>query len=117
MGIDDEKFQQGGLTVTTTIDPAVQKAAEDAGSAARASSPMHGLPNTYQAAVIGIDPTNGRVLGYYGGRQIIHGHTPIQYLIEGIVPKMAYVYMGGQCVDVDGGMYLGGPGFIYRLPD
>jgi len=57
------------------------------------------------------------VLGYYGGRQIIHGHTPIQYLIEGIVPKMAYVYMGGQCVDVDGGMYLGGPGFIYRLPD
>ena len=28
---------------------------------------MHGLPKTYQAAVIGIDPKTGRVLGYYGG--------------------------------------------------
>ncbi|MFF5295119.1 transglycosylase domain-containing protein [Paractinoplanes globisporus] len=67
MGISDSEFDQGGLTVKTTINPVVQKAAEDAGSAARATSPMHKLPKTYQAAVIGIDPNNGRVLGYYGG--------------------------------------------------
>jgi len=26
------------------------------------------------------------------------------------------VYAGGLCVNVDSGMYLGGPGFVYRLP-
>jgi membrane peptidoglycan carboxypeptidase len=67
MGIDDSEFDQGGLTVTTTIDPQVQKAAEEAGSATDADSPMHDLPKSYQAAVIGIDPNTGRVLGYFGG--------------------------------------------------
>jgi membrane peptidoglycan carboxypeptidase len=67
MGISDQEFEQGGLTITTTIDPAVQKAAEEAGSRTSEDSPMHPLPDKYQAAVIGIDPTNGRVLGYYGG--------------------------------------------------
>ncbi len=27
----------------------------------------------------------------------------------------AYVYCGGRCVNVDPGLYLGGPGFAYRL--
>jgi len=67
MGIDEQEFNQGGLTVTTTIDPDVQKAAEEAGSRKSESSPMHERPATYQAAVIGIDPQTGRVLGYYGG--------------------------------------------------
>jgi membrane peptidoglycan carboxypeptidase len=66
-GIPDSAFDQGGLTVTTTINPAVQKAAEEAGSRKSADSPMHKLSAKYQAAVVGIDPTTGRVLGYYGG--------------------------------------------------
>jgi membrane peptidoglycan carboxypeptidase len=66
-GITSSQFSQGGLTVTTTIDPQVQKAAEQAGSQKSADSPMHGLSKNYQAAVIGIDPNTGRVLGYYGG--------------------------------------------------
>jgi membrane peptidoglycan carboxypeptidase len=60
-------YEQGGLTITTTINPQVQKAAEEAGSQKSADSPMHGLSKNYQAAVIGIDPTTGEVLGYYGG--------------------------------------------------
>ncbi|MEV4640241.1 transglycosylase domain-containing protein [Actinoplanes sp. NPDC049548] len=67
MGITEAEFQRGGMTVTTTIDPVVQKAAEDAGSRKSKESPMHDKPKSYQAAVIGIDPTTGRVLGYYGG--------------------------------------------------
>ncbi|MFI6076646.1 transglycosylase domain-containing protein [Actinoplanes sp. NPDC051343] len=66
-GIPESAFEQGGLTVNTTINPDVQKAAEEAGSAKSKSSPMHGLPKTYQAAVIAIDPNTGRVLGYFGG--------------------------------------------------
>jgi membrane peptidoglycan carboxypeptidase len=66
-GISDSAFEQGGLTVTTTINPQVQKAAEEAGSEKSKTSPMHGLPKTYQSAVIAIDPNNGQVLGYYGG--------------------------------------------------
>ncbi|MGA5305283.1 transglycosylase domain-containing protein [Nucisporomicrobium flavum] len=67
MGISETEFQRGGYTVTTTINPEVQKAAEEAGSRKSDESPMHGKPKSYQAAVIGIDPTTGRVLGYYAG--------------------------------------------------
>jgi membrane peptidoglycan carboxypeptidase len=67
LGINQSDFDKGGLTITTTIDPDVQKAAEEAGSRQSANSPMHDTPATYQAAVIGIDPNTGRVLGYYGG--------------------------------------------------
>jgi hypothetical protein len=52
----------------------------------------------------------------FGGRQIIHGHTPISYvrrcMPEEVVEPM--VYADGLCVNVDGGMYLGGPGFVYQ---
>ncbi|MCU7726018.1 transglycosylase domain-containing protein [Actinoplanes sp. KI2] len=67
LGISQADFDKGGLTITTTIVPDVQKAAEEAGSRQSESSPMHKTPATYQAAVIGIDPNTGRVLGYYGG--------------------------------------------------
>jgi membrane peptidoglycan carboxypeptidase len=67
MGISDQEFEQGGLTITTTIDPDVQKAAEEAGSQKSEDSPMHPLSKDYQASVIGIDPNTGRVLGYYAG--------------------------------------------------
>ena len=54
----------------------------------------------------------------FGGRQIIHGHTPINFvrrcLPEDVVEPL--VYADGLCVNVDGGMYMGGPGFVYELP-
>ncbi|HEX9439253.1 MAG TPA: serine/threonine protein phosphatase, partial [Roseiflexaceae bacterium] len=54
----------------------------------------------------------------FGGRQIVHGHTPIssmrRCLPEEVVEPL--VYAGGLCVNVDGGMYLGGPGFVYQVP-
>jgi membrane peptidoglycan carboxypeptidase len=66
-GISQNEFNAGGLTITTTINPKVQALAEEAGSEKSKSSPMYGRPKTYQAAVIGIDPNTGAVLGYYGG--------------------------------------------------
>lgn len=56
-----------------------------------------------------------RFLGTYGGKQIIHGHTPIARMLQ-IPPESvtrAHVYQGGRCVNVDPGLYLGGPGFAY----
>ena len=54
----------------------------------------------------------------FGGQKLLHGHTPISHLIhrapENITTPL--VYASGQCVNVDGGMYLGGPGFVYELP-
>lgn len=53
----------------------------------------------------------------FGGKQLIHGHTPIDK-INGRPPETiteALVYAGGLCVDVDGGMYRGGPGFVYQV--
>jgi hypothetical protein len=61
----------------------------------------------------------GRVLARYGGRQLVHGHTPIAKL-NGQKPEAVagpYVYAGGLAVDVDAGMYLGGRGFVACLPE
>lgn len=58
------------------------------------------------------------MLSMYGGRQIVHGHTPIS-LITGESPDRVtcpVTYAGGLCLNVDGGMYGGGRGFVYRLP-
>jgi membrane peptidoglycan carboxypeptidase len=67
MGISESEFAAGGLTITTTINPKVQAAAESAGSRLSKDSPLYGRSKKYQSAVIGIDPGTGRVLGYYGG--------------------------------------------------
>lgn len=58
-----------------------------------------------------------QLLHTFGGRQILHGHTPINYM-NGQAPETiteAFVYQGGRCVNVDGGMYLGGAGLVHRL--
>ena len=58
-----------------------------------------------------------QLLETFGGCQIIHGHTPIAR-VTGFAPETIdgpYRYADGRCVNVDGGMYLGGPGFVYRL--
>jgi hypothetical protein len=60
-----------------------------------------------------------RVLALYGGRQLVHGHTPIAKL-AGCRPEAvtgSYVYAGGLAIDVDAGMYLGGRGFVASLPE
>jgi hypothetical protein len=57
------------------------------------------------------------VLHNFGGAKIVHGHTPISYQ-SGQRPEEVtapLVYAGEWCVNVDGGMYLGGHGFVHRL--
>jgi diadenosine tetraphosphatase ApaH/serine/threonine PP2A family protein phosphatase len=66
--------------------------------------------------------TNGeefarRFLSLFGGRQLIHGHTPISFMLRCPPGKVSspWIYAGGYCVNVDGGMYLGGSGFVHQL--
>jgi hypothetical protein len=56
------------------------------------------------------------MLGQIGGRQIVHGHTPIPALSGQPIEQVtrAFVYADGLVVDVDGGIYKGGPGFVYE---
>ena len=56
-------------------------------------------------------------LSIFGGRQLIHGHTPISSMLRCSPEKVdsPWIYAGGQCVNVDGGMFLGGPGFVYQF--
>jgi 3',5'-cyclic AMP phosphodiesterase CpdA len=56
-------------------------------------------------------------LRQYGGTRIVHGHTPINYVNGANPPDIVepYVYAEGLCVNVDGAMYLGGPGVIYKI--
>lgn len=58
-----------------------------------------------------------RFLSIYGGQQLIHGHTPINAFTRQLPRHIttAFVYAANQCVDVDGGMFLGGPGFVYEI--
>lgn len=62
------------------------------------------------------------LLSLYGGSQIVHGHTPIHFMTGQVNPEMnteayAYAIQGGEplCINVDGGLYAGGPGFLHRL--
>ncbi len=60
-----------------------------------------------------------RMRAAFGGEGLVHGHTPIP-VITGGSPQSAvspFVYRGGRCVNVDGGLFLGSPGFLCRLPD
>jgi hypothetical protein len=57
-----------------------------------------------------------RYLYAFGTVRVIHGHTPVPRMMQ-IAPETAnaaYVYRGGRCVNVDPGIYLGGPGFAYQ---
>jgi hypothetical protein len=59
------------------------------------------------------------MLRTFGGEIIVHGHTPIPYL-SGQDARTAVepvVYADGLCIDVDGGIYMGGPGFVIRLDE
>ena len=57
-------------------------------------------------------------LSCYGAKRLIHGHTPIPYVghdISGPITR-PWSYADGLCLNVDGGMFLGQPGFVYELP-
>lgn len=58
-----------------------------------------------------------RFLKVYGGRQLIHGHTPISLVLNCPAKKVTgpYLYANERCVNVDGGLFLGGPGFVHLL--
>ncbi|MBV9578973.1 MAG: metallophosphoesterase [Chloroflexi bacterium] len=58
-----------------------------------------------------------RYLTGFEVRQVIHGHTPLPRMLQAPPETVtsAYVYREGRCVNVDPGMYLGGPGFAYRV--
>lgn len=58
-----------------------------------------------------------QMLSTFGGRSLVHGHTPISAM-GAFAPEdieQPLIYAGGLCINVDGGMYLGGPGFVYQI--
>jgi hypothetical protein len=57
------------------------------------------------------------VFDTFGGRRLVHGHTPIMRVTRQYPETVttAYVYCDGRAVNVDPGIYLGGPGFCFRL--
>ena len=63
------------------------------------------------------DPSVARsVLTRFGGKRIVHGHTPIP-LLTGQHPNEVtepLVYADGLVVNADGGLYLGGRGFVFE---
>lgn len=58
-----------------------------------------------------------QMLKLYGGEQLIHGHTPIAEVTgqSPLAVNQARHYAEGLCVNVEAGLYLGGPGFVYTL--
>jgi diadenosine tetraphosphatase ApaH/serine/threonine PP2A family protein phosphatase len=59
----------------------------------------------------------GVFLDTFGASRLVHGHSPIARTLN-VAPESvtaAYVYHGGRCISVDPGLYLGGPGFAFRL--
>jgi peptidoglycan glycosyltransferase len=62
LGISEQDLAQGGLRITTTIDPVRQRQAVTAAHAA-----LHGQPQELRSAIVAIDPATGGILAYYGG--------------------------------------------------
>jgi hypothetical protein len=54
------------------------------------------------------------MLKMYGGKTLVHGHTPISLStdIRAEDVTQARTYANGICCNVDAGIYLGSPGFI-----
>ncbi|HEX2140772.1 MAG TPA: metallophosphoesterase, partial [Candidatus Limnocylindria bacterium] len=59
-----------------------------------------------------------RLLARFGGRQLVHGHTPIPHLVRGEARRVSvpHLYADGRVVAVDAGLAAGAAGFLYRLP-
>jgi hypothetical protein len=52
----------------------------------------------------------------FGGSRIVHGHSPIARVAEQPPESVTgpLVYAEGRVINVDPGLYLGGPGFVYQ---
>ncbi|WP_025025839.1 transglycosylase domain-containing protein [Caldalkalibacillus mannanilyticus] len=61
-GIDEEVFEQGGLRIYTTLDPAMQKKAEDT------MAEYLPLDRELQGALVAMDPRTGSVRALVGGK-------------------------------------------------
>ncbi|MCM3844724.1 penicillin-binding protein [Pseudonocardia sp. DR1-2] len=62
LGISEQAFAQGGLQVTTTIDPQRQQQLTDS-----VEQKLRGEPELLRTGAVAIDPRTGGILGYYGG--------------------------------------------------
>jgi hypothetical protein len=67
--------------------------------------------------VVGIGNADA-FLRRFGGQRILHGHTPIPLVTRQPAAEVRepLAYAGGRCLNLDGGIFLGGPGFVYRFP-
>lgn len=55
-----------------------------------------------------------RMLRRFGAARVVHGHTPLQK--GGVArPTAPRIYADGRAVNVDGGIYKGGPGFLWEM--
>lgn len=62
-----KQIKDGGYRITTSINPKMQAAAEAAAWRARTDSELAGQPANLMAALVAVNPENGRVLAYFGG--------------------------------------------------
>ncbi|MEH1164928.1 transglycosylase domain-containing protein [Micromonospora sp. CPCC 205539] len=62
-----QALMAGGYRIRTTIDVDTQKAAVATAQRKSKGSELDGQPKNLMAAVVAIDPKNGRVVAYYGG--------------------------------------------------
>jgi hypothetical protein len=71
----------------------------------------------FMSSIYGVEFAS-RYLKQFGGQRLIHGHTPISRMLNCSPKKVnaPWIYAEGQCVNVDGGLALGGSGFVYQLP-
>jgi membrane peptidoglycan carboxypeptidase len=60
-------LKDGGYKIVTTIDKRTEDAAIAAASRTSKTSKIYGQPPNLQAALVSVDPKNGRVVAYYGG--------------------------------------------------
>jgi len=112
---DTEKYLKYGRTVSQ-VNRRIEQILE-AADAATWDDLLHDLSERHA-----FDATTDRgasrlttFLATYGARRLIHGHTPIPYV--GDVPPEdvtePFRYADGRAVNVDAGLYLGSPGFVY----
>ena len=82
------------------------------------------LIETFATRGVFMDPYGGqefveRFMHIFGGELIIHGHSPISAVLGGPAKKVVqpYIYAHEKCINIDGGIYLGGRGFVYQVPN
>lgn len=114
----DARFYTGYGRSIDEVNQAIRQVLQSADAAG-----WHRLLDDFGEHRAFVDSTTGSAhaesfLACFGGHQIVHGHTPVTKMTgqPAEAVREALLYAGGRCLDVDPGMYLGGPGFVYRLP-